>query len=212
MLPGPTIIKECSACGKHIAEETFASHNNLGARYWTDGKQEGPMMPDSLWLVKCAHCSALLWIDEQKRAGERWPEVDYEPGTVALFADARRSIEPTVEDYTGYLAAQSHDVKKQKYLRLRLWWLGNDARRHSNHPAPLTEDEKANLHAYLRLLDDAKPPESIMKAEMLRELGLFADSETLLAGPQDPSWVKFVSVINELNSRKYSAVSQVRFN
>ncbi len=51
-----------------------------------------------------------------------------------------------------------------------------------------------------------------MKAEMLRKLGLFADLETLLAGPQDPSWVKFVGVIKELNGRKYSAVSQVRLD
>ena len=43
MLPGPTIIRRCSACGNPIAQGTLASWNTFGARFWTDGKMEAPM-------------------------------------------------------------------------------------------------------------------------------------------------------------------------
>jgi hypothetical protein len=70
MTPGPTIIRECSACGKHISQHTIGSGNTFGARFWTDGKRDAPMFPDQPWLVRCQHCGTLVWIDEQTQIGE----------------------------------------------------------------------------------------------------------------------------------------------
>jgi len=69
MLPGPTIIRRCSACTKLIEQFTLNSGNTIGARFWTDGKRDAPMLPDELWLVKCQQSGALVWIDEQEQVG-----------------------------------------------------------------------------------------------------------------------------------------------
>jgi uncharacterized Zn finger protein len=60
MIPGPTVIYECSSCGKHIEQQTIVSGNTFGARFWTDGKVDAPMLPDEPWLVKCQHCGILV--------------------------------------------------------------------------------------------------------------------------------------------------------
>lgn len=72
MMPGPTAIRRCSACSKLIAERTIMSGNTFGARRWTDGKLNAPMLPEQPWLVKCPHCFALVWIDEQEEVSSVW--------------------------------------------------------------------------------------------------------------------------------------------
>ena len=44
MLPGPTIIRECPECGQPIKQWTLLSGNAFGARFWTDGKPDAPML------------------------------------------------------------------------------------------------------------------------------------------------------------------------
>jgi hypothetical protein len=55
MLPGPNVIRQCNHCQKPFTEPTLMSGNTFGATFWTDGKQEAPMLPDMPWLVKCPH-------------------------------------------------------------------------------------------------------------------------------------------------------------
>ena len=73
MLPGPILIKQCPQCQKLFSESTLASGNTIGATFWTDGKCEAPMLPETPWLVKCAHCGHLIWIDEARQVGEEDP-------------------------------------------------------------------------------------------------------------------------------------------
>ena len=82
MLPGPTIIKKCSACSGLIEKYTVTSGNTFGAIFWTDGKMEAPMLSDNPKLVKCPHCGSLIWID----ALETVEEVDaFEPKKCQLI-------------------------------------------------------------------------------------------------------------------------------
>lgn len=85
MIAGRTHIRECSLCGKYIKQQTFVSGNTLLARFWTDGKIEGPMLPNEPRLVKCPHCGALIWINEQKYVG-------LEPEDTSWFDDDTLSI------------------------------------------------------------------------------------------------------------------------
>jgi len=66
MLPGPTIVRKCSTCGKLIAQPTLLSGNTFGARFWTDGKREAPMLPEQPWLV-AAHI-VRLWSGSTSRS------------------------------------------------------------------------------------------------------------------------------------------------
>ena len=60
MMPGPILIKKCSACGGLIEEEILMSGNTCGAVYWTDGEHYAPMLPDTPELVKCPHCKETI--------------------------------------------------------------------------------------------------------------------------------------------------------
>ena len=125
MLPGPTILRECSSCGKHIMQHTIGSGNTFGARFWTDGKRDAPMLPDAPWLMKCPHCDTLVWIDEQRQLGELDPS-EARARDTDRSADARSALTPTLEDYAGFLEAGVSDKEKERYVRIRTWWAGND--------------------------------------------------------------------------------------
>jgi hypothetical protein len=154
MTPGPTIIRECSQCGKLMTEHTIGSGNTFGARFWTDGFRDAPMLPDKPWLVKCPHCDFPVWIDEQKQVGEISPwSSAVRDGTA--FADARPTITPALQDYEAFLETATVDQEKEQYVRLRAWWAGNDQRRELGRTKPLGDFESRNLHALVRLLGDA---------------------------------------------------------
>jgi hypothetical protein len=210
MTPGPTIIRKCSACGRHIAQYTIGSGNTFGARFWTDGKRDAPMLPDQPWLVKCPHCSTLVWIDEQKQVGEIEP---WGPRgeTSERFKDARPASEPTLTEYTAFLSAGVRDEKKERYVRLRTWWAGNDARREGGRPTPMTDIEAANLRSFLTLLNDQEDNDRIMKAEALRELGMFEDAEALLATRFEEGLMQAVGIIRSLNQKRSPAVAEMKF-
>ena len=209
MTPGPTIIRECSACGKHIAQHTIVSGNTFGARFWTDGKRDAPMLPDQPWLVKCQHCGTLLWIDEQEQVGEIDPWASETDDSIR-FADARPGLTPTLHEYAEFLGAGVSDRNKERYVRLRVWWAGNDPRREAGTAMQLDSFEAKNLRAFLVLLDEADETDRLMKAEVLRELGEFYDAEKLLATGFDDKLIQAVSIIRGLIQKRSTTVAEMK--
>lgn len=209
MSPGPTIVRECCACGKNIAQYTIRSGNTIGARFWTDGARDAPMLRDQPWLVKCPHCRTLVWIDEQKQVGVIDPRGSETRGA-DKFADARPALTPTLQDYAHFLEAGVSDKQKERYVRLRAWWAGNDLRRESGQSTPLDSFETANLRAFVTLLDEAEDNDRLMKAEALRELGEFADAEILLATEFGDELKQAVSIIRDLNQKQITTVAEMK--
>lgn len=210
MTPGQTIIRECSSCGKHIAQDTIRSGNTFGAHYWTDGKRDAPMLPDLPWLAKCPHCNSLVWIDEQKQVGEIDPWGS-KTGDADKFPDAAPASTPTLQDYAGFLQAGVSDEKKERYVRLRAWWTGNDPRRVKGQSTPLDSFEVENLRAFVTLLDEFEENDRIMKAEVLRELGEFSAAENLLATDFGDELSQAVSIINDLTRERTTTVAEMKF-
>lgn len=210
MTPGSTIIRECSACGKHIAQHTINSGNTFGARFWTDGKRDAPMLPDQPWLVKCPHCSSLVWIDEQMQVGEIEPWGPRGEG-LTKFTDALPASAPTLREYSAYLLAGVEAGDKERYVRLRTWWAGNDARRNGVQHKPLTEVETANLLAFSALLNEKEDNDRLMKAEALRELGMFDEAEVLLATQFPKELMQAIEVIRSLNQSRKATVAEMIF-
>jgi len=206
MLPGPTLIRKCSACEKLIAQPTIASGNTFGARFWTDGKSDAPMLPDEPWLVKCPHCGALVWIDEQEQVGE----VGQRDNGGGTFKNALPYDTPSMQDYLGILEKESSDNEKIRYIRLRAWWAGNDIRREGEDPAPLSDDEIANLFAFATLLDESDEDDRIMKAEVMRELGNYEDAMALLSKPFSDEVAQAVDIIKALTAREIPFVSEMK--
>ncbi len=210
MTPGPTIIRKCSGCGGLIAQRTIASGNTIGARFWTDGKMDAPMLPDNPRLVKCPHCDALVWIDEQEQVGEIIPWDQPEEAS-KKFKDARHFLVPSMEEYLDFLEGGVSNPQKERYVRLRAWWAGNDDRRESEHPEPMSESEAANLRAFATLLDQEDPNDRIMKGEALREIEMFEEAEALLEESFHEDLMQAVAIIRDLARRRVSAVREMHF-
>lgn len=210
MTPGPTIIRKCSACGKLIAEHTIDSGNTFGARFWTDGKRDAPMLPDAPWLVKCAHCAALVWIDEQEQVGkvEPWGLLEQYP---AEFKDARSLETPSLEGYFAALSTPISDGQKERYIRLRAWWAGNDPRRETDQAGPMSDQEIANLRAFLSFLDEADENDRIMKAEALRELRMFTEAKAVLSGSFSDDLAQAAAIIKGLAEHRVAIVQKMKF-
>ncbi len=171
MLPGPTLIVKAPGCQSPVKVSTLASGNTFGAVFWTDGKWEAPMLPDESLLRKHPTEGALFWADECEEVGtipfdgdlqkaERWKDVPYdeEPSEQDLFSALESGIADTEE--------------KIRYLRIRLWWAGNDPIRESG-TGTLTEPHLENLSRLAMLLFENNPEQRLMKAEVFRELGHF---------------------------------------
>ncbi|MDY6832129.1 MAG: hypothetical protein SWC96_09885 [Thermodesulfobacteriota bacterium] len=224
MIPGPSIVRECSACGKFFIEDTVSSGNTFGARFWTDGKIKAPMLPDQPELVKCEFCGALIWIEEQKPIGEIAPaERRYgykEPPPVnegvnnskaGRFTGVIPGLTPTFWDYARLIKAGVDDKQKERYLRLRAWWAGNDPRRKpdQSEPTPLDPFEIENLRALITFLNESDDHDRLMKAEALRELGEFEEAESLLATEFEGTFKKVASIIQDLNQRHITTVAEM---
>lgn len=159
MLPGPMLIKRCDACDGLFKQRTLTSGNTCGATFWTDGKMGAPMLPRTPLLIRCPHCSSILWtkslrevdsyptyrgflifeddeaVGNSKRAAIERKEKAYE--SLPFFALA------TFEDLNAFADGAGLSSEEELIVRRQAWLTGNDSRRHSDSPSPLTSGEEA---------------------------------------------------------------------
>jgi len=194
---GKPIYKKCSQCSGVITVTQLNSGNTFGAKYWTDGKREAPMLPDSFWLVKCPHCKALLWIDEQEKTGRT--------------SNTEKYIEPVLDDYYKILNNDKPSKEKERYLRIRAWWKSNDKRRNSQNYLPLSLQDRDNLKELFELLLATK--NYFMQTEIKRELGEFDAAKKILDQSEVTKKSKKVeSLMRELIDKKSTAVEEIKFD
>ncbi|MBW1815747.1 MAG: hypothetical protein JRJ60_01155 [Deltaproteobacteria bacterium] len=168
------------------------------------------MLPDQPWLVKCQHCHAFVWIDEQEQVGEidPWEPRDQD---AAEFSDALPYATPTMQDYFGSLDKGVSDKKKEHYIRLRTWWAGNDEHRLGINATPMSRKETENLRAFALLLDETLEHDRLMKAEVMRELGLFGEAKILLFKPFNKELSQAVAIIRDLTEQGVTSVREMMF-
>lgn len=165
------------------------------------------MLPEALELVKCGHCAALIWIDEQLKVGEieqPWLNNGY-------FKGSCRYKIPSAQDYFLVLAIGKFDKQKEVYLRIHAWWAGNDIRRDNNNPPPLSKDEIANLRAFAKMMNRKKTHEvtRITMAEIMRELGKYKEAMKLLSKPFSKELAYTAKKIKELALQKNPFVQEI---
>jgi hypothetical protein len=210
MTPGPRIIRVCTACAKYIKQFTWASGNTFGARFWTDGKVKGHMFPASQQFVKCPHCSALVWIYELKEVDRIAPR-EHINSADYMFKDACPPIMPTMKDTVDFLARAPMDKEKELYLRVQIWWAGNDPRRESDTPPPLEPLEKENLRILAPLLREGGDREWIMGAETFRERGMFKKAEEWLDEKAFDGFPdRMAGAIRELSRKRIATVQELK--
>lgn len=203
-VPGPMVLRECPKCHVTIEEATMASGNSFMARYWSDGKMGAPMLPDYPWLVKCPKCKHLFWIDEAKKLGE----VSNNPEKRGNVTSYKLEI-PTVSDFYS-VVEKTKDITKQKYIRNNLWHFANDPYRDKipGGKYSLSAQEKANMSALSRLLNEKNPGERLQKAEIARELGQFDQCLKLLNAAFDKRYTNSVAAVKMLAEGKYAPVME----
>lgn len=180
MTPGPTLIMKVPGCNKPVKIATDGSGNTFGATFWTDGKCEAPCLSDEPWLRKSPAEGVLFWSDECEEIGQI-SYFDDEPPNPD-WKDLEYAEDPLEEDYIVALNSGVADTnEKMRYVRMRLWWLGNDRIRQSE-ASTLSDLHLQNLEAFAAILSEDDPDQRLMKAEALRELSRFGEALTLLTG------------------------------
>ncbi|MFA7062210.1 MAG: hypothetical protein WC156_15505 [Pedobacter sp.] len=179
MYPGPSIYGKCPTCQITIQRSSLASGNTFGAIYWTDGKMDAEMLPEYSAIVKCPDCRNLFWIEDAIVIGEYdwFRGEDFE--APEEWKNAKSLIDPQIDDYISAIEAKtfSDDSNREKYMRIRLWWLINDFVRYEDKQPDLFKKHRElflnNLMHLDKLLGDNHDYEKLMKAEISRELGHF---------------------------------------
>lgn len=204
MIPGESIIRRCPSCGGSIRQRTLVSGNTFGARLWTDGKMDAPMLPRYPPLVRCPHCAALLWLPAAEEVGTEHPG---EAGTPGVEDPPTPTVKDLLEaSRTPPAGAQDEEV----FIRIEAWHAANDPqRRDPRADPPRSTESEANMEALSRLLDPKEPEQRIMKAELHRELGLFDEAERLLDFPFDEDLAPAARFIGKLTLEQDRRVTEV---
>jgi len=206
LTPGPTIIRECPDCRAPVRQRTIGSGNTFGAKFWTDGKMEAPMLPSFPRLVKCPKCAALFWVQTARKLHEAQNAFDAVP---PKFKDAAEPTAPTEKELLAFGAANKLEKNDEIYVRRTAWWLANDSVRHGGKPAGrLSPERQANMRALARLLDEKTAPERLLCAEIARELGDFTECKRLLGFEFPERFRKRAALIGRLADEKNTTVAQ----
>jgi hypothetical protein len=176
LTPGPTIILECPGCKQGLREFSIGSGNTIGAKWWTDGKMDAPMLPLGHALGKCPHCRELFWIADAKKLAEFRVYEDK-----AEWAKAESLLDPVEEDYLAAAMAKGVARERELQARKRAWWLANDTvRGRPERTLAWSGARRENLEKLSALINEHEECEIILKAEIARELGQFEACAKLL--------------------------------
>jgi hypothetical protein len=202
MLPGPNQILRLPTSGKLVKITTLLSGNTFGAQFWTDGKREAPMLPDSPWLRCHPEGREFFWTDECEEVGEEdaW-------GKTSQYGDVPYAEDPELDDYRRALTSlPGLPREKEQYLRMRYWWAANDPVRRGEIAQPTADGYRENLERLISLLDVTAPNSRLMAAEATRQLGDFEQAASLLQFDFGGDYVKAVERIGALVRRHDTVV------
>ena len=180
---GPSIIKKCPTCSGLFSQQSYASYNNFGAEWWTDGTVVGLMRPSQPEAGTCPHCMALIWIYEAEKVGET-PSIEgrHISEWRQLQAMTPKSYGVLTKSICNRALKSTKGLTKQKeiYLRFQYWYLANEISRRCNIPLTFSIKVKRNLRTLLGLLEGTEDQGILFRAEIYRQLGEFKESIKLL--------------------------------
>ena len=206
MTPGHNLILRLPSSGKLVKIETIASGNTCGARYWSDGKSECPMLPERLWLRVHPENRELFWEDECEKVDREAPWEDSKKYPKVPFAE-----EPGLDDYRLALDQGVAISEEQKhYILTHFWWSANDPIRHKQKDAKRPDDFRDKLIELRSMLDLGAPEERVTAAEIARELGDFEVAVGLLDYPLPGNLSYYVRKFKEWSVANDTMVREMR--
>ena len=210
-------IKQCPNCDCQFAVSDIASCNTIDAKFYTDGFVEGPMYDEGSAFLICPSCFEFLWYEDiptkgSMNSGEYFNNSE---NTLPLA----RPAEGFDYEHALYKAPWKNKTQEE-YIRIRAWWSFNHVYREGSagdsgifsaflsptnaHNEESTKDfnlspeQEKNLRSLLQLLDTNDSNRSIMKAEILRELGEFDECLKMINQEFDDAYLTAVDTIEKL--------------
>lgn len=180
----------------------------LGAKFYIDGFVDGPMYDEGSALLICPRCNRYFW-REDVPTRESMPDHEY------FGNPQRRSLPSAIQVRGSHYRHALHQAlwktsAQEKYIRIRAWWSFNSAHRGNiTEEFGISPEEEANLLRLLQLLDTNDPHDSIMKAEILRELGQFDECLKQLDQPFDDRYLPTIDIIKKLATCKKRQVGTI---
>lgn len=189
MLPGPDLIIKCPSCGMLQCRGSWASGNDIGAEYYSDGLMDAPMLPSFPNVVRCPECCKFFKIIDKIVIGRVYGETMEAMGECPDGWENAPVVEfLTIDEYRkaieeGLCNSGRKDGKQWKKdilsLRFALWQACNDGRRYKS-------EYDANCREMLATMAHAHDDGSLLtKAELHRNLGEFEQCTSLLSKVKD---------------------------
>lgn len=184
---GSTHIIRCPHCSGLGCYEAIKSGNSFGAKFYTDGKEVAPMMPEVPAVVECASCTGLFWLGQQEEVGEFDAYGDQAESADPAWKAAGKLHEPGERQYLVWLERlRAEQPARERDLRMFTWWRGNDRHRDAQLADPEDRPQdaasrEANMRALCALLQKGVDGDRLMRAEILRQLGQFDDGLAVLS-------------------------------
>jgi len=178
-------------------------HPASRAVFWSDGKTEHDGQPENGWLLKVPNDGCLFWLDECEEAFE----VPLHDAGNPRWRDLSYAEEPTEDDLFAALS-KPLDIKRLQYVRLRLWWYGNDPIRLDRSKA-LPQKHEHNLREFIASLSTEAEPERMIMAEAYRQLGEFGSAVGLLEHGFSKCYQKTAYQIREQCGKKDRKVARL---
>lgn len=207
MLIGPEKILACPSCAKRVRLFTLVSGNTFGALRWTDGKMSAPMLPEPPSVTRCEGCEAFFWVEDVEVVGELdfgRPGIEEAPEE---WTSAPQVRELSADELLEAIASGVARTREEElHLRMLAWWAGNDPVRacsggesDSRRGAPEQRGSvRENMERLWGLVDPTDLEERLIKAELARELGWYADAIRLLEFDFPPEYAGVSALIRRL--------------
>ena len=119
MRPGPRTIRSCPHCSEPFEEPTIASGNTFGAKIWSDGKMDAPMLPEHHAFVSCPSCNEPFWV----KNSEIIEALDFDDLDQTEYPNTAYYLKPTPEAYLKGLSnlAITNDEENSIIASVSFW-------------------------------------------------------------------------------------------
>ena len=189
----------CPFCFEKKYFMNCLSCNDVGARYWSDGKRNGPMLPEMSNVQKCSRCGKYyLRSRQQEQEVDDFNVSDDEPLTYQELKEAFVQLSAEGFDEEG---------EEEADIRFMLHYAHNDYY-HREEKRPVSEEESKFFRDNALWLIRYAIDKDILKVEFYREIGEFEMAQKCLDIMQDTRflWEDFANEIERRIKEKDSEV------
>ena len=215
MILGPCVVIKCPHCSELHKYRTLSSGNTFGAVLWSDGKFYADMLPEPPSVVCCESCGGVYWLKDAERIGNtmigsaslRPDAIEENPNYEISWEFAPYVVEASEAKYYEALKAGMYrSADDEIMLRILTWQKHNNRFRDQGFWEILSWDSqnsfenenRDNMEALLKLLNPDNPDDTLLRIDLLRNLGRFEEALEVLKSLDDGFEERFTEIFRGL--------------